>query len=134
MLLKYHNQLMLFVFNFFKIFRCDFLPDSSRIFLNRARLLIFPIHVGFGTFCILWHFFHIKDFTDLMDVCFTCVFFFISYQSIIVYFGFMIFNKPKFMELFEYFDFLVTEDKSIIYDLRKKYLLENLKLTVYFSK
>ncbi|GAB0087901.1 hypothetical protein DMENIID0001_022630 [Sergentomyia squamirostris] len=137
MLLQYHNQLKIFLFAYFKICRFEFLPEFTwkpLNSLNSIRLLICPSHLLFGIFCILWHFFYqMNNYENILDVSMSIVYFFIAYQSMVIYIG-IIGNKRKFVDIFTYFDVLIFKKSLNISHLREKHLRNNLKLSLLLSK
>lgn len=122
MLQIYHSRLKKIVSFFFTAWRLEFLPKSKWGFLNILKLSVYPIFTVFGLFCVIWHLFvQIEDYSDLIDVAFTCTFVVGLYQDLMIYTVITVYNKKRIVEIFEYFENLLILKDPLMFDLRQKH-------------
>uniref|UniRef100_A0A3F2ZDE7 Odorant receptor n=1 Tax=Lutzomyia longipalpis TaxID=7200 RepID=A0A3F2ZDE7_LUTLO len=133
MLEEYHERLKGVIFTYFRIWRCEFLPDCGLKAIRAIETSIYPLNLAFGIFCVVWHF--IYQMVDYgYDLALTIVYFFAIYQCAMVFSEIMINHRDRIFEMLRFFDGWLKDTEPLIAEIRKKYLLINIKPGLKWTK
>ncbi|XP_059618107.1 odorant receptor 45a-like [Phlebotomus argentipes] len=133
MLTEQHERLKRIIFIYYRIWRCEFIPDFGFDTIKRIRTAVYPVNLAFGMFCVVWHF--AVQMTDYgYDLALTIVYFFAIYQCFMVYSEIMVIHRKKIFAMLEFFETWLKSCEPVIGDVRRKYLLINTKLGITWTR
>uniref|UniRef100_A0A3F2ZDC7 Odorant receptor n=1 Tax=Lutzomyia longipalpis TaxID=7200 RepID=A0A3F2ZDC7_LUTLO len=128
-----HKRLKNFIFMYYNIWRCEFIPDFGWKFIKWIKTSIYPVNLLYGVFCMIWHFFiQMEDYG--YDLALTIVYFFGVYQCFVVYYELMINHRKDIFELLHFFDGFLRSDDLMISGLRRKHLRINTNLAIKWTR
>uniref|UniRef100_A0A3F2ZED9 Odorant receptor n=1 Tax=Phlebotomus papatasi TaxID=29031 RepID=A0A3F2ZED9_PHLPP len=133
MLEENHNLLKNFIFTYYNIWRCEFIPDFQWKIIKCLKILIYPINLVFGMFCIIWHLvFQVRDYG--YDLALSIIYFIGIYQCTVIYYEIMIKHRERIFAMLQFFDNLLKTTDPLISPIRRKYLLSNTKLGIKWTR
>ncbi|GAB0090714.1 Odorant receptor [Sergentomyia squamirostris] len=129
MLQENHKKVKKLIFLYFYIYEMQFIPSCQCWILEKGRLLLTPILLGFSVFCNAWHFLYQLESTEnILDISLNTNFLIGGFGTLCSILIVNIGLKENHLQAHTYFENLVEPYEDFITAAREEYLNRNLRI------